>query len=155
MQLPTRALVVLLLLISAAHAAPPSSPPPTWEIAPHTPPRPQVFRDPAPAPKFSLSCWGPHFALFGYPRPPPPLPAPTKLYATESDALVSDITPDWFPYPVASAGTPVDLSFLNKDPSGKFVPAGAHVFLQVHGDHFQFADGTAARFFGVNCAAYS
>ncbi|HZZ43246.1 MAG TPA: hypothetical protein VFE58_09930, partial [Tepidisphaeraceae bacterium] len=82
-------------------------------------------------------------------------PTPSKFYPRDSDAAVSDITPDWFPYPVAIAGTPVDLSFLNKDPQGHFIPAGSHGFVQVKGDQFVFADGTPARFWGVNLTAYA
>jgi hypothetical protein len=82
-------------------------------------------------------------------------PTKTKLYPRETDSAATDITPDWFPYPVAMSGTPVDLSFLNKDASGKFVPAGSHGFLTVKGDDFAFADGTPARFWGVNVTAYA
>lgn len=80
-------------------------------------------------------------------------PDKTIFYPRDSDASVSDITPDWFPYPVAISGTPVDLSFLNKDPAGHYIPAGSHGFVQVKGDSFVFQDGTPARFWGVNLTA--
>lgn len=44
---------------------------------------------------------------------------------------------------------PIDVSFLN-DP-----PAGKHGFLRVSGDEFVFDDGTMARFWGCNLAAYA
>ena len=45
--------------------------------------------------------------------------------------------------------SPVDLSFLNDK------PAGRHGFLQVRDDEFAFEDGTPARFWGGNLAAYA
>ncbi len=59
----------------------------------------------------------------------------------------------WFPYSVADSGTPCDLSFLNKDGGGSYVPAGSHGFLRVEADSFVFADGTPGRFWGVNLTA--
>lgn len=53
------------------------------------------------------------------------------------DALVWD---DW----------PVDLSFLNQDK-----PAGTHGMVEARGDALVFADGTPARFWGTNIAAYT
>jgi hypothetical protein len=82
-------------------------------------------------------------------------PHPITFFADESASSVRDITPDWFPYSVGRYGTPVDLSFLNKDPQGNFIPAGIHGFVNVKGDDFVFADGTPARFWGVNVTAYA
>jgi hypothetical protein len=62
-------------------------------------------------------------------------------------------TERWFAYPVADSGTPVDLSFLNKDNSGNFIPAGSHGFLRAEADSFVFEDGTPGRFWGVNLTA--
>jgi len=45
--------------------------------------------------------------------------------------------------------SPVDLSFLNQ------MPAGSHGFVQAVGDHLEFEDGTAVRFWGANLAAYA
>jgi hypothetical protein len=60
---------------------------------------------------------------------------------------------DWFTFSSGDSGSPVDLSFLNKDAGGAYVPAGGHGFLHVAGDNFQFADGTPGRFWGVNVTA--
>ncbi len=48
---------------------------------------------------------------------------------------------------------PIDLSFLNKDAEGDYVPAGAHGFLTAEGDRLVFEDGTPARFWGLNITA--
>jgi hypothetical protein len=81
------------------------------------------------------------------------IPGAVKFHAKEADALKRTDTSGWFPYPVGSTGTPVDLSFLNKDSKGEFIPAGAHGFLKVKGDNFVFDDGTPGRFWGVNVTA--
>ena len=47
--------------------------------------------------------------------------------------------------------SPVDLSFLNKQEQ----PAGKHGFLKTNGDQLVFGDGTVAKFWGTNIAAYS
>ncbi len=47
--------------------------------------------------------------------------------------------------------SPVDLSFLNKAEK----PAGLHGFVRADHGHFTFADGTPARFWGTNIAAYA
>ena len=46
---------------------------------------------------------------------------------------------------------PVDLSFLNADDR----PAGRHGAVHARGDELVFADGTPARFWGTNIAAYA
>lgn len=46
---------------------------------------------------------------------------------------------------------PVDLSFMNTPE----IPAGKRGFVTVDGSRLQFADGSAARFWGTNVAAYS
>lgn len=83
------------------------------------------------------------------------LPAPTKFYARDEDSFITHVTPEWFPYPVGRYGPPVDLSFLNKDAKGNWIPAGAHGFVKVKGDDFVFEDGTPARFWGANITAYA
>jgi hypothetical protein len=62
---------------------------------------------------------------------------------------------NWFPYSVGENGTPIDLSFLNKDANGAYIPAGSHGFLKVSADSFVFDDGTSGRFWGVNVTAYA
>ncbi len=47
--------------------------------------------------------------------------------------------------------SPVDLSFLNAEEK----PAGKRGFLRVDGEKFRFEDGTEARFWGTNLAAYA
>jgi hypothetical protein len=73
-----------------------------------------------------------------------------RFYPRRTDAAVKPQRSGWFSFPVGQYGTPVDLSFLNKDADGQFVPAGTHGFLEVDGDHFVFEDGSEARFWGVN-----
>ncbi|MEO7106191.1 MAG: cellulase family glycosylhydrolase [Rhodoferax sp.] len=46
---------------------------------------------------------------------------------------------------------PVDLSFMNATE----IPAGKHGFVKVDSNRLQFADGSNARFWGTNVAAYS
>jgi len=76
-----------------------------------------------------------------------------KFYANDAETVQRDETANWFPYPVGPAGVPVDLSFLNKDAEGNYVPAGAHGFVTVKGDDFAFGDGAPAKFWGVNLTA--
>lgn len=52
----------------------------------------------------------------------------------------------FIPFPAYTQFAPLDISFLFEDEK----PAGKHGFLQVQGDHFVFADGTKARFWGTN-----
>ncbi|HZX30763.1 MAG TPA: cellulase family glycosylhydrolase, partial [Rhodocyclaceae bacterium] len=47
--------------------------------------------------------------------------------------------------------SPVDLSFLNQPE----IPAGRHGFLKASGERLVFQDGTVARFWGANLAAYA
>jgi hypothetical protein len=53
---------------------------------------------------------------------------------------------EYVPFPLYWDSAPLDLSFLYKEEA----PAGKHGFLKVRDDKFVFADGTAARFWGVN-----
>ncbi len=60
----------------------------------------------------------------------------------------------WFPFTTGGAnGVPYDLSFLNKDANGDYIPAGAHGFVSVKGGDFVFEDGTPVRFWGMNACA--
>jgi hypothetical protein len=58
-------------------------------------------------------------------------------------------TSTWRPDALLWNKSPVDLSFLNDK------PAGQHGFLQARGGQLVFADGTPARFWGGNIAAYA
>ena len=57
----------------------------------------------------------------------------------------------WFPAALDPGSAPVDLSFLNRDDR----PAGRRGFVRADGDRLVFADGSPARFWGGNLAAYS
>jgi len=52
----------------------------------------------------------------------------------------------YIPFPAYPDRAPLDLSFVYKNEK----PAGKHGFLKVVGDHFEFEDGTVARFWGTN-----
>lgn len=52
----------------------------------------------------------------------------------------------YIPYSLPCDDMPIDLSFLYKEEK----PAGKRGFLTVQGDHFEFEDGTHARFWGTN-----
>ncbi|MHC4403031.1 MAG: glycosyl hydrolase family 5 [Planctomycetota bacterium] len=56
---------------------------------------------------------------------------------------------DWYAGALVHDKSPVDLSFLNHKPAGK------HGFVRPEGDRLVFADGTEARFWGGNIAAYA
>lgn len=60
-------------------------------------------------------------------------------------------TAKWHAGAMAWDASPVDLSFLNAADR----PAGKHGFLKAKGDGLVFEDGTAARFWGGNIAAYA
>jgi hypothetical protein len=55
-------------------------------------------------------------------------------------------TSDWYTFtpPPAASDAPLDLSALNE------APAGGHGFVTNRGGHFNFADGTRARFWGTD-----
>lgn len=52
----------------------------------------------------------------------------------------------YVPYPLFHDDMPVDISFVFESER----PAGKHGFMRACGDHFEFEDGTKARFWGVN-----
>lgn len=56
----------------------------------------------------------------------------------------------WFRGALGPSASPVDLSFLNRDDR----PAGRRGFVRADGDRLVFADGSPARFWGANLAAY-
>jgi hypothetical protein len=81
-------------------------------------------------------------------------PGNARFYPKASEGFQQGDLATWFPYSVGESGTPVDLSFLNKDAQGNYIPAGSHGFCKAAGDSFVFEDGTPARFWGVNVTAY-
>jgi len=52
----------------------------------------------------------------------------------------------YIPFPAYHDNVPIDLRFVYKDEA----PAGKHGFLKAAGDHFEFEDGTKAKFWGAN-----
>lgn len=48
------------------------------------------------------------------------------------------------PYPLFHDDMPIDISFVFESER----PAGKHGFMHTAGDHFEFEDGTEARFWG-------
>ena len=58
---------------------------------------------------------------------------------------------NWYRNLLDKSSFPVDLSFLNAAER----PAGKHGFLQAKGESLVFEDGTKAKFWGVNIAAYT
>jgi hypothetical protein len=60
-------------------------------------------------------------------------------------------TRSWYHDALHWDSSPVDLRFLNRDER----PAGRHGFIKADGDRLVFQDGTPARFWGANLAAYA
>ncbi len=81
------------------------------------------------------------------------LPGAVEFIPDVESSVQRDDTSEWFPYPVGPEGTPVDLSFLNKDEDGNYIPAGSHGFVEVKDGDFVFEDGTPVRFWGLNITA--
>ncbi len=77
------------------------------------------------------------------------LPRGTKVETSLAERYGQPDTSQWWRGVLPHDGAPVDLSFLNHTPAGK------HGFVRAAGDHLEFADGTPARFFGGNLAAYA
>jgi hypothetical protein len=71
--------------------------------------------------------------------------------ATAKDLSGQNETRDWYRGALAWNASPVNLRFLNRDD----LPAGRHGFLKTSGDRLVFQDGTPARFWGANLAAYA
>ena len=81
------------------------------------------------------------------------IPHAFHFYADETESWVRSDTNGWFAFEVGPQGVPVDVSFLNKDNQGNYIPAGGHGFLTVSNANFYFEDGTRARFWGLNLTA--
>jgi hypothetical protein len=122
-------LAVVLVLPWATGRASAADPPPVAASAPATV---AVAASPAPTPAASPA---PRTAVA-------PAPTPDEDYGPD------DATP-WLDDPLAWDRAIVDLSFLNE------CPAGGHGFVGAEGDHFVFADGSRARFWGCAVAANS
>jgi len=76
-------------------------------------------------------------------------PAGARLAPSLQEKMGPARPEDWPADTLLWDSSPVDLSFLNDR------PAGCHGFLTVRGDDFVFEDGTPARFWGANLAAYA
>jgi hypothetical protein len=83
------------------------------------------------------------------------LPDDFSFYPSLAATYQYGKTADWFNFSSGDSGSPVDLSFLNKDAGGAYIPAGTHGFLHAVADSFAFTDGTPGRFWGVNVTAYA
>ena len=79
------------------------------------------------------------------------LPEGAALAPSPEERYGPTDTADWIPGALAWDASPVDLSFLNKDHR----PAGRDGFVRAEGDQLVFGDGTPARFWGANLAAYA
>ena len=79
------------------------------------------------------------------------LPEGAELVRSASDRYGPVDARTWYPDAMSPDDSPVDLSFLNKDEK----PAGKRGFVKAKGDELVFEDGTAARFWGGNIAAYA
>ncbi|MBI2297441.1 MAG: cellulase family glycosylhydrolase [Armatimonadetes bacterium] len=77
------------------------------------------------------------------------LPAGTVALASAAERYGDSDPAAWPADAMLPDRSPVDLSFLNDAPAGK------HGFVQPRGDDLAFADGTPARFWGGNLAAYA
>ncbi len=79
----------------------------------------------------------------------------TASAATPDGPLLGDYGPvdtkNWHRGALKFDTSPVDVSFLNAQDR----PAGIHGFVKVDGDGFKYEDGTPARFWGGNLAAYA
>jgi hypothetical protein len=81
------------------------------------------------------------------------LSAPTSFSAapTQRERFRLDEMSGWPAHTADWAAAAVDLSFLNAGEK----PAGIRGFLAAKGDRLEFADGTAARFWGTNLSAHA
>lgn len=79
--------------------------------------------------------------------------AELRFFTRTEEASAAPDRTGWFEYPVGRLGPPVDLSFMNRDSQGEFVPAGSRGFVRVDGERLVFEDGTEGRFWGVNLTA--
>ncbi len=79
------------------------------------------------------------------------LPEGARRRLSEKERYPAPIPRQWFPDALAPNAAPVDLSFLNRDDR----PAGRRGFVRADGDRLVFGDGSPARFWGGNVAAYA
>ena len=79
------------------------------------------------------------------------LPDGGRVAPSPEERYGSSDTKGWFRDTLSWDGSPIDLSFLNAQDR----PAGRHGVLKANGDHFVFKDGTPARFWGANLAAFA
>lgn len=77
------------------------------------------------------------------------LPAGAQLQKSPTERYGPTDTARWTADAMRWDVSPVDLSFLNHKPAGK------HGFVRAQGDQLVFADGTPAKFWGGNIAAYA
>ena len=77
------------------------------------------------------------------------LPAGGTLVKTLADRYGPVETSKWYPDALPHDKSPVDLSFLNHKPAGKFG------FVKASGDRLVFENGAEIRFWGGNIAAYA
>ena len=77
------------------------------------------------------------------------LPEGAALVPSASERYGPAETSSWHANALSADASPVDLSFLNH------TPAGAKGFVRAEGDALVFEDGTPARFWGGNLAAYA
>jgi len=79
------------------------------------------------------------------------LPEGGSVTASLNERWGTPDTSGWYKDALPWDQSPVDLSFLNDDQR----PAGKHGAIRAEGDRLVFADGTPARFWGGNIAAYA
>lgn len=70
---------------------------------------------------------------------------------TQSERFGENDVGTWIRQKIDWESSPVDLSSLNR----LEIPAGKHGFVQAEGEKLVFHDGTSARFWGTNVAAYT
>jgi hypothetical protein len=75
------------------------------------------------------------------------LSAPVRLSYDHSDPA------QWQQSILPDKVSPIDLSFLNEDSTGKGLPAGNHGFIKTKEDQLMFEDGVPAKFWGANLQA--
>ncbi len=79
------------------------------------------------------------------------LPEGSTRKLSEEEIYGETDTRRWYKNALHWNFSPVDLRFLNRDDR----PAGRRGFLKAEGDAFVFADGSTAKFWGGNLAAYA
>ena len=77
------------------------------------------------------------------------LPPDGRVAKTTAQRYGPADTANWYAGAMSHDGSPIDLGFLNHKPAGKLG------FVRADGDQLVFEDGTPARFWGGNIAAYA